>query len=62
MGATSISPVWAASYRSGTALGRILRLGEAVAKRPLAEHLGEFGQQLQVLIGGLLGHQQDKDL
>ena len=38
------------------------RGGEPVAKRALGEHLRELRQELQVQVGGLLGHQQHEHL
>src|SRR5476649_2836503 len=36
---------------------RVLRLGQLLAQLPVGEHLGQFGQDLQVLLGSLLRYQ-----
>src|ERR1035437_6173961 len=38
----------------------ILRLGQMLAQIPIGEHLCQFGQDLQVLLGSLLRNQQDE--
>src|ERR1035437_7935113 len=39
---------------------RVLRLGQLLAQLPVGEHLGQLGQNLQVLLGSLLRYQQDE--
>src|SRR5512145_3269507 len=43
-------------------LGGIARLGQPIAERTLGEHLGELGQELQMPVGGMLGHEQHEHL
>src|SRR5512132_3654859 len=38
------------------------RLRQPIAKRALRKHLRKFGEQLQVLVGRMLGHEQDEQL
>src|SRR5512143_298672 len=41
---------------------RVRRGGEALAERLLREHLREFGEELQMLLGGVLGDEQHEHL